>query len=327
MIDKDEELIVSVNCIVYNQEKYIKDCLDGFVMQITNFRFEAIVHDDASTDGTADIIKKYAEKYPEIIKPIFEKENQWSKKDGSLEKIMQEACTGKYIAFCEGDDYWIDPYKLQKEVDYLETHKGCSLVYTKDRHWDEKTSRFCEIYGHETNFKCMMSGINEMPTPSIVVRKSTYLDYVRKVNPYNQNWKLGDFPLVLFISGCSNFKFLDEITCVHRILNNSASHSPNEITLLPYYKSVLDVKLFFYHFFEIKDKYLLNNIYILHINLLIETYFKTNNKVVLEECRKLSDSLIFYDLKLLIKYKVFLYNDWFLKMWRFYKNNISFRLW
>lgn len=86
----------------------------------TNFQFIAIIHDDASTDGTADIIREYAEKYPDIIKPIYEQENQYSKQDGSLRRIINEAIPVdiKYIAMCEGDDYWIDPYKLQKQVDF-----------------------------------------------------------------------------------------------------------------------------------------------------------------------------------------------------------------
>lgn len=125
-------LMVSINCLAYNHGKFIREALESFVMQKTTFRFEAIVHDDASTDGTVEIIKEYAKRYPSIIKPIFENENQFSKKDGSLERIMSEACKGKYIAFCEGDDYWTDPYKLQKQVDFLETHLDyvmCSHLY------------------------------------------------------------------------------------------------------------------------------------------------------------------------------------------------------
>lgn len=128
-----EPIIVSIRCTAYNHEKYIRDCLEGFIMQKTNFRFEAIVHDDASTDRTADIIREYATKYPDIIKPIYETENQYSKKDGTLTQILDKACTGKYIAMCEGDDYWIDPLKLQKQVDFLESHPNCSAVTTNKK--------------------------------------------------------------------------------------------------------------------------------------------------------------------------------------------------
>ena len=120
-----DEILVSIRCAVYNHEPYIRQCLDGFVMQKTNFRFEAIVHDDASTDNSASIIREYAGKYPDIIRPIYETENQFSKKDGSLMRIITEACHGKYYASCEGDDYWTDPLKLQKQVDYMESHPEC----------------------------------------------------------------------------------------------------------------------------------------------------------------------------------------------------------
>lgn len=128
-----DSVFVTICCTAYNQEKYIRQCLEGFVMQKTQFSFEAIVHDDASTDNTAAIIKEYAGKYPEIIKPIFEKENQYSKHNGSLRRIMRENMRGKYIATCEADDYWADPYKLQKQVDILEADSNVSMVYTAFR--------------------------------------------------------------------------------------------------------------------------------------------------------------------------------------------------
>lgn len=122
-------IMVTIRCTVFNHERYLRECLEGFVMQKTNFRFEAIVHDDASTDGSAAIIKEYAEKYPEIIKPIYETENQYSKHDGSLGRIMREHTHGKYVAFCEGDDYWTDPLKLQKQVDALENNPECKICF------------------------------------------------------------------------------------------------------------------------------------------------------------------------------------------------------
>jgi len=124
----NRNVMVTIMCITYNHEKFIAEALEGFINQKTNFRIEAIVHDDASTDGTAAIIREYAEKYPSIIKPIFETENLYSKKDGSLNRIMAAHIRGHYVAYCEGDDYWTDPLKLQKQVDFLEAHPDYSLV-------------------------------------------------------------------------------------------------------------------------------------------------------------------------------------------------------
>lgn len=123
---------VAIHCLVYNHEPYLRDCLEGFVMQQTNFPFVAIVHDDASTDNSAAIIREYEEKYPNIIKPIYEKENQWRK--GTLTKVMNAAiyATGaKYIAMCEGDDYWTAPLKLQKQVDFMEANPEYSMCFHK----------------------------------------------------------------------------------------------------------------------------------------------------------------------------------------------------
>ena len=119
--DLDKPL-VSVQCITFNHVAYIAQALDSFLTQRTNFPFEIIVHDDVSVDGTVDVIREYERRFPQIVKPIYEKENQYSKKDGSLEKIINSACKGRYIAFCEGDDYWTDNGKLQKQFDFLESH-------------------------------------------------------------------------------------------------------------------------------------------------------------------------------------------------------------
>lgn len=121
-----ESPLLTVYCAAYNQEAYIRRTLEGFVMQRTNFRFVAYVHDDASTDSTAAIIREFAEKYPELIIPVYETENQWSK--GNFNRIMFDHFKGKYVALCEGDDFWTDPDKLQKQVDFLESHPDYNLV-------------------------------------------------------------------------------------------------------------------------------------------------------------------------------------------------------
>jgi glycosyltransferase involved in cell wall biosynthesis len=136
-----KEPLVSICCTTYNHEKYIRDSIEGFLIQKTTFPIEIIIHDDASTDNTALIVKEYADNYPELIIPIFQTENQYSKGIKPFYNYILPLIKGKYIAFCEGDDYWIDPYKLQKQVDILEANPEYSLcvsgykkynVYTKE---------------------------------------------------------------------------------------------------------------------------------------------------------------------------------------------------
>lgn len=121
--------LVSIQCITYNHEKYIRDALEGFLMQKTTFPVEILIHDDASTDNTANIIREYQAKYPQLFKPIYQIENQYSQKKGVITKIQNERTKGKYIAKCEGDDYWTDPLKLQKQVDFLEGNEDVYVCF------------------------------------------------------------------------------------------------------------------------------------------------------------------------------------------------------
>ncbi len=193
--EETRPLMVSIHCIAYNHEPYIRQCLEGFVMQKTNFRFEAIVHDDASTDGTAAIIREYAEKYPDIIKPILETENQYSKPDGSLGRIMDNACKGKYIAMCEGDDYWTDPSKLQQQVDFLESHPAYSMCFHDVDVVAEKGRDWYDVYGklEDRDYDAFEDICNWcMPTCSLVLRRE-----VQEHRPSNPKFRMGDNVLIL----------------------------------------------------------------------------------------------------------------------------------
>ena len=141
--------LVSISCITYNHAPYIRQCLDGFVMQKTNFPFEILIHDDASDDGTSDIIREFEKAYPSVIKPLFEEENQWSKgRRGSVVFNFPRA-KGKYIALCEGDDYWTDPLKLQKQVDFLEAHPEYAMCFHNVKVIAEEGCRAeTDIYAH-----------------------------------------------------------------------------------------------------------------------------------------------------------------------------------
>jgi len=129
--------LVSVACITYNHEKYIEDTIKGFLIQETDFSFEILIHDDASTDNTANIVREYAEKYPNIIKPIFQTENQYSKGFKMNIAFNFPRAKGKYIALCDGDDYWTDPKKLQTQVVFLEENPDYVITYTAVKAFDE----------------------------------------------------------------------------------------------------------------------------------------------------------------------------------------------
>ncbi len=128
---KNKEPLVSISCITFNQAPFLRQCLDGFLSQKTDFPFEIIIYDDASTDGSQDIIKEYEKKYPDLFHIFLNSENQYSKGiRGMNMKFNLSSCRGKYIAFCEGDDYWTDPEKLQKQVDFLENNPSFPICCT-----------------------------------------------------------------------------------------------------------------------------------------------------------------------------------------------------
>lgn len=141
-----EQPLVSVCCLVYNHAPFLRECFEGFVMQKTNFPMEILVHDDASTDGSQEIIKEYTAKYPNLFKPIYQTENQYSKGRSISVTYQYPRAKGKYIALCEGDDYWTDSYKLQKQVDFLETHLDYSLCCHRYRIYNQNTDTWEDDY-------------------------------------------------------------------------------------------------------------------------------------------------------------------------------------
>lgn len=122
------KVTVTVCCITYNHAKFVRECLNGIVEQETDFVFDVLIHDDASTDGTTDIVKEYIDKYPDLFVPMLEKENQYSQgKRSILIQLMLEKARGEYIAVCEGDDFWCDRHKLQKQFEILQKHTNCNM--------------------------------------------------------------------------------------------------------------------------------------------------------------------------------------------------------
>lgn len=235
-IDKiDYKPYVAIHCLVYNHEPYLRDCFEGFVMQQTNFPFVAIVHDDASTDGSAAIIREYEEKYPHIFKPIYEIENQYSKRDGSLERIMNEAIEAtcaKYVAMCEGDDYWTNPLKLQKQVDILEADESLMLCCTNCSVVDNHSVEIQAVRGRVVrddiagryNLRDFFRDNHQYPTLSVVYRR-THIQEVAEKYACTHNAFLGDWTLWICLLIFGDAYFLNEVTCAYRINPTSVTHS------------------------------------------------------------------------------------------------------
>ncbi len=134
-----QKVEVSIVCNTYNHEQYIRETMDSFLMQKTSFPFEILIHDDASTDKTVEILREYEEKYPDIIRPIYQTVNQYSQGADICQQFQSPRARGKYIALCEGDDYWTDPYKLQKQYDAMEAHPEVDICAHCTRMIDANT--------------------------------------------------------------------------------------------------------------------------------------------------------------------------------------------
>src|SRR5690625_1611286 len=231
--DVDTQPLVSISCRTYNQEKFIRAAIEGILMQKTTFPVELIIHDDASTDSTTDIIRDYESKYPHIIKTIYQEENQYSKGIKIGVKYIHPQIKGKYYAVCEGDDYWIDPLKLQKQADILEKNDEVGIVHTGFIKYDminnTKTEQIFDIQGDPFQHYLFTY---RMKTATVMLR-SKFLPLVREImkNPTVKTSPYGDRITYLTIASKSEIVYLEDITSVYRIFpGESATRHKNPKT-------------------------------------------------------------------------------------------------
>lgn len=220
--------LVSICSITYNHKAYIRQCLDSLLSQKTDFTYEIIINDDCSTDGTTEIIKEYASKYPNLIHPIFHDENQYSKGvRGMFAKYCFPKARGKYIALCEGDDYWTDPLKLQKQVDFMNYNECCSLCFHHVEVLYDGVPYGGDCFSYVKPGACTLEYMLRnwvIPTCSVLYRREIH-EYI----PINSKFQYGDNVLFLTCFSHGLVYCVDGVMGVYR--RNSGGWTMNKSTI------------------------------------------------------------------------------------------------
>lgn len=212
-------IMASINCVTFNHGGYIRKALDSFLMQKTDFAFEILVHDDASTDGTGDIIREYEARYPGRVRPLIQRENQYSQGIDNISGAFNfPRARGKYIFMCDGDDYFLSPDKLQRQVDYMEAHPDCTLCIHSAR---------IDLVGRAlTENQMRPYRGNRRITPEEIIDKSSGYAMssmafparlVKELPDYYVDCPVGDTPLQLIAAAHGYGYYMDEPMSAYRV--------------------------------------------------------------------------------------------------------------
>ena len=220
--------LVSICCITYNHENFIRDAIDSFLQQKVDFDIEIIIHDDASADDTPTIIREYHDQAPGLIKPILQSENQFSKYGFSFLSKLFEKAQGKYIAICEGDDYWTDPLKLQKQVDFLESNPDFSICFHKVLLLDDdelKQDNITQVPSRISTIIDLARQGNYVHTPSCMFR-----NYGPQIfGSHFSESPVGDYYIHMMNAQFGKIYCLDDVMAVYRLHINSAWSSKDQV--------------------------------------------------------------------------------------------------
>lgn len=217
---------ISIVCMAYNHESYIRDAIEGFLMQETNFGFEIIIHDDASTDNTANIIREYEKFYPKLIKPIYQKVNQHSQQVGIFSTFIEPLILADLIAVCEGDDYWIESTKLQSQYDALQRNPSCAICFHPARmlRGDGTSRMLCRHSDVDTIIPVedvVVGGGGFMPTASIIYKK----EIRKRLDDFREqfgSFRVGDVMLQFLASIPGGALYIPLLGSVYRFQSNES---------------------------------------------------------------------------------------------------------
>lgn len=234
--------LVSICVITYNQEKYIAQTLDSILSQEHDFPYEIVVGEDCSPDGTRRIIVEYAQKYPDIIKPLYNEPNKGI--IGNYFNVIAH-CAGKYIMECAGDDYWL-PGKVKTQVDFMEANPDIGMCYGKAAMLDVETSSFLKReFGTKWETFPLLLQDNKIPALTVCIKKECLFKYMEEIEPLTRPWLMEDYPMWLWIAKNSQIKFLNSKFGVYRIGQDSASFEKNMEKKLAFSKNYHDIKRFY----------------------------------------------------------------------------------
>ncbi len=228
-MDNSAACRVSVLCATYNHEEYLRETLDSFLAQKTDFPFEVLVNDDASTDGTAEILAEYAAKYPDIIRPFYQKENLYSRRINLYDVVFFPEVRGEYIAVCEGDDFWNDPEKLQLQVNWLDAHPEYSAcVHNSIGRFSDRPDQvlFPQEGDRDIPFSLVVQGMSHaFHTSSILARREFILNPPDYRNIAYEQGYFTDYAVGVRLCLEGKVRFLDRCMSVYRIGSNPSSWS------------------------------------------------------------------------------------------------------
>lgn len=225
------EILITILCVTFNHYNYIRDALDSIFRQKVNFNYEIVVHDDASTDGTTDILREYEQKYPDKITVLYEVENQYQKSesfDKFLQDIMLPYVRGKYVLSFEGDDYWIDETKLQRQVDYLEKHCDCMMVTHNAAVLNVKSVKVDTLTKYYSDRDLLPEEIINHPkgylaSASMVMRRECY-----ETEGFFHEAGIGDYTRQLYSLTKGKVHYIDRIMSVYRFAHSGSWQESQE---------------------------------------------------------------------------------------------------
>lgn len=250
---KKEDIEVTACLITFNHEKYVAKAIEGMLHQKTKFKYEILVHDDASTDETVNIIKDYCKKYPGKIRTIFQKKNQFSQ---GLDKIilyfMLPEIRGKYMAFCEGDDFWSDENKLQKQYEAMQNKPDYSVCAHRTNVINENGSltgrtipfRFklpFSLDGDEYIRFVLKNDNHLFHTSSLFVRTACMKEIAGNLPEFMKISKIEDRIILLYLGTKGNIFYIDESMSNYRIMSEGSWSSKMTGSHEFYYKNTLDI--------------------------------------------------------------------------------------